>query len=98
MMIPAKGWPAFRIVTCEQRPPPAIVPAAPTPRGLNRPWSAVSQLWRRWHDRRDAMRALADIPDDELRNLSEAGQRMRHEARLELEASERKKRVCLHAP
>jgi hypothetical protein len=33
------------------------------------------------------MRALADIPDDELRNLSEAGQRMRHEARLELEAS-----------
>lgn len=37
------------------------------------------------------MRALADIPDDELRNLSEAGQRMRHEARLELEASERKR-------
>jgi len=36
------------------------------------------------------MRALADIPDDELRNLSEAGQRMRREARLELEASERK--------
>jgi len=36
------------------------------------------------------MRALADIPDDELRNLSEAGQRMRREARLELEAWERK--------
>jgi hypothetical protein len=37
------------------------------------------------------MRALADIPDDELRNLSEAGQQMRREARLELEASERKR-------
>ncbi|HEX4553584.1 MAG TPA: hypothetical protein VH249_06335 [Xanthobacteraceae bacterium] len=36
------------------------------------------------------MRALAEIPDDELKNLSEAGQRMRHEARLQLEATERK--------
>jgi hypothetical protein len=44
------------------------------------------------------MRALAEIPDDELKNLSEAGQRIRREARLELAASERKKRMPLHAP
>jgi hypothetical protein len=44
------------------------------------------------------MRAFADMPDDELKNLSEAGQRMRREARLELAAAERKKRLSLHAP
>jgi len=44
------------------------------------------------------MRALAEIPDDDLEDLSEAGQRMRREARLELAASERKKRMSLHAP
>jgi len=43
------------------------------------------------------MRALAEIPDDELKNLSEAGQRMRREARLEVAASERK-RMSVHAP
>jgi hypothetical protein len=90
MMVPARGWPAFRIVTCEQHHSRTIAPAAPKRRGTNRAWRAVSQLWRRWHGGTDAMRALADIPDDELRNLSEAGQRMRREARLELEASERK--------
>ena len=44
------------------------------------------------------MRTLAEIPDDELKNLSEAGQRMRREARLELAASERTQRISLHAP
>jgi hypothetical protein len=95
MMVPAKGWPAFRIVTAEQSHPRADAPATPTPCATNQPldraWSAVSQLWRRWHGHRDAMRALAEIPDDELKNLSEAGQRMRQAARLELEASERKR-------
>jgi hypothetical protein len=95
MMVPAKGWPAFRIVTCEQPPPRTIAPAAPatrqTGRASTRAWSAISQLWRQWRGGADAKRALADIPDDELRNLSEAGQRMRREARLELEASERKR-------
>jgi hypothetical protein len=67
-----------------------MAPAAPTRRGLAGAWSAVSQLWRRWHGRKDVMRALAEIPDDELKSLSEAGQRMRHEARLERAASERK--------
>jgi hypothetical protein len=94
MMVPAKGWPAFRIVTCEQPPPRTIAPAAPathqTGRASTRAWSAISQLWRQWHGGTDAMRALAEIPDDELKNLSEAGQRMRHEARLQLEATERK--------
>jgi len=94
MMVPARGWPACRIVTCEHPDPGTMASAAPTPCAANRPstraWRAVSQLWRRWHGGTDAMRALADIPDDELRNLSEAGQRMRREARLELEASERK--------
>jgi hypothetical protein len=36
------------------------------------------------------MRALAEISDDELKDLSEAGQRMRRDARLELAGSERK--------
>ena len=40
------------------------------------------------------VRALAEMPDDELRNLSEAGQRMRREARLEMAASERKRRIA----
>jgi hypothetical protein len=43
------------------------------------------------------MRTLAEIPDDELKNLSEAGQQMRREARLELAASERK-RMSAHGP
>jgi hypothetical protein len=90
MMVPDKGWPACRIVTG----PRLIAPAAPTDCATNRAptraWNAVSRLWRRWRGRPDALRALADIPDDELKNLSEAGQRMRHEARLWLEASERK--------
>jgi hypothetical protein len=102
MMVPAKGWPAFRIVTCEQRPSRTTAPAAPTAYATNwtstRAWNAVSQLWRRWHARPDSLRALADIPDDDLEDLSEAGQRMRREARLELAASERKSGCSLHAP
>ena len=108
MMVPAKGWPACRIlpagetpqsrVTCGQPHPRTMAPAAPAGGGLAQAWSAVSQLWRWRHGRKDVMRALAEIPDDELKNLSEAGQRMRREARLELAASERKKRMSLHAP
>ena len=100
MMVPAKGWPACRIlpagetpqsrVACGQPHPRTMAPAAPTGRGLAGAWSAVAQLWRRRHGRKDVMRALAEIPDDELKNLSEAGQRMRREARLELAGSERK--------
>ena len=44
------------------------------------------------------MRALAEIPDDDLEDLSEAGQRVRREARLELAASERTERISLHVP
>ena len=108
MMVPAKGWPAFRIVqagaapqsrvTCGQPHPRTMGRPAPTRRGLAGAWSAVSRLWRRRQGRKDVMRALADMPDDELKNLSEAGQRMRREARLELAAAERKKRMSLHAP
>jgi hypothetical protein len=98
MMVPAKGWPACRIVTCEQAHPRTNAPADPTMRGTNRTlnlaWHAVSQLWRRWHARKDVLRALAEMPDDELRNLSEAGQRMRREARLEMAASERKRHIA----
>jgi hypothetical protein len=75
-----------------------MAPATPTGRGLVGAWSAVSRLWRRRQGRKDVMRAFADMPDDELKNLSEAGQRMRREARLELAAAERKKRLSLHAP
>jgi len=99
-MVPAKGWPACRIlpagetpqsrVTCGQPHPRTIGRPAPAGRGWVGAWSAVAQLWRRRHGRKDVMRALAEIPDDELKNLSEAGQRMRREARLELAGSERK--------
>jgi hypothetical protein len=44
------------------------------------------------------MRALAEIPNDDLEDLSEAGQRMRREARLQLSASERTERMSSHAP
>ena len=108
MMVPAKGWPACRIlpagetpqsrVTCGQPHPRTIGRPAPTRRGLAGAWSAVSRLWRQPHGGKDVMRALAEIPDDDLEDLSEAGQRMRREARLELAASERKKRMSLHAP
>jgi hypothetical protein len=98
MMVPDRGWPACRIVTGPQLLPRTIASADPPTGGTkrsDRAWNAVSQLWRRWHGRPDALRALAEIPDDELRNLSEAGQRMRREARLELEASERKSATAL---
>ena len=108
MMVPAKGWPACRIVqagaapqsrvTCGQPHPRTMAPATPTGRGLVGAWSAVARLWRRRQGRKDVMRALADMPDDELEDLSEAGQRMRREAQLELAAAERKKRMSLHAP
>jgi hypothetical protein len=108
MMVPAKGWPACRIlpagetpqsrVTCGQPHPRTIGLPAPTRRGLADAWSAVAQLWRRRHSRKDVMRALAEIPDDELKNLSEAGQRMRRQACLERAASERKKPMSAHAP
>jgi uncharacterized protein YjiS (DUF1127 family) len=107
MMVPAKGWPACRIVqaddapqsrvTCVQPHPRTMARAAPTGRGLAGAWSAVSRLWRQRHGRKDVMRALAEIPDDDLEDLSEAGQLMRREARLELAASERKSGCPLHA-
>jgi hypothetical protein len=99
MMVPAKGWPACRIVPADDAPqsrvtygqphPRTMAPAAPAGRGWVEAWSAVSRLWRRRHERKDVMRALADIPDDDLEDLSEAGQRMRREARLELAGAER---------
>jgi cytochrome c553 len=102
MMVPAKGWPACRIVqagavvrqrdvTREERRSRIVAPAWWMPRGLNRAWSALSAMWRPPHGDKECMRALADMSDDELRNLSEAGQRMRREARLEQAASERKR-------
>ncbi len=108
MMVPAKGWPACRIVPAGAAPPSRVTGGQPHPRTLapTAPagrgwvvgaWSAVAQLWRRRHGRKDAMRTLAEIPDDELKNLSEAGQQMRREARLELAASERK-RMSAHGP
>ena len=108
MMVPAKGWPACRILPAGETPQSRVTCGQPHPRTIGRPapagrgwvvgaWSAVAQLWRRRHGRKDAMRTLAEIPDDELKNLSEAGQQMRREARLELAASERK-RMSVHAP
>jgi uncharacterized protein YjiS (DUF1127 family) len=41
----------------------------------------VADIWREWHGNERCVRALAALDDDDLPNLSEAGQTLRREAR-----------------
>ena len=41
----------------------------------------VSAAWRRWHGDGKSLRALAELDDGQLSNLSETGRRLRCEAR-----------------
>ena len=95
MMVPAKGWPAFRIVTGDT--PRLVQPDAPEARGALRAWRALSDLLRRPQGQAE-VRGLADIPDEEVESLSEAGRQMRRDARLAQAALERKRRMALHVP
>ena len=48
----------------------------------------VRSLWRRWHGE-DNLRALADLDAGQLSDLSEAGQRLRRQARWRASARRR---------
>jgi hypothetical protein len=41
----------------------------------------TGEIWRQWHSNERCMRALAALDDDDVHQLSEAGQRLRREAR-----------------
>lgn len=45
----------------------------------------VAEIWRQWHSNEKCMRALAALDDDEVHHLSEAGQRLRRDARRQLQ-------------
>ena len=44
----------------------------------------AGEIWRQWHSNEKSMRALAALDDDDMHHLSEAGQRLRREARRQL--------------
>ena len=46
----------------------------------------VAEIWQEWHSNEKCMRSLAALGDDDLPNLSEAGQTLRREARRRLRA------------
>ena len=75
--------------------PPAAVPSQPrlraivlsmrrTPGQIARFTRIAAEIWREWHSNEKCMRALAELDDDDLHNLSEAGRRLRREARRQL--------------
>jgi hypothetical protein len=43
-----------------------------------------SEIWRQWHSNEKCIRALVELDDDDLHHLSEAGRRLRREARRQL--------------
>jgi hypothetical protein len=46
----------------------------------------VAEIWRQWHSNERCMRCLAALDDDDTHHLSETGQKLRREARRQLQA------------